>query len=250
MIWRSILLASTLLLTGACQDMGPARTNWSLPTGGATIYSVCANSPTDTTTASCSLSVNTGDTILVWTDNNQLSSLSDSAGNTLTLIGSAVSYYQAWYIVNATSGTHTITANFASGQTWQVIQVADITGAATSSPIDVYALTDTASSSGVGDWSAGPITTTVAGDAVIGFGLASSSTATNDDIAGAVYQPFDAVSGITYSPYGYTYATAYSSQGYVNSATVGSYTFVGTTQATCYSSTCPAVFAEVVAVKP
>lgn len=107
----------------------------------------------------------------------QTATVSDSKGNTWTNVASftaGTGRVRMDYVLNATGGaSHTFTATCGSAD-YPTITVMEFSGVATSSALDVSA-TDFVSG-GSSSHTVGPVTTTDAGDVLIGVGSSPSST--------------------------------------------------------------------------
>lgn len=133
----------------------------------------CTNS-TGSTSMTCELnSVPAGAFIIIDITSDAahpVSSLTDSAGSTVEIQDGGSHLPMTWnvgtwvtrvyYVVNASSGTHTITAQFSSGTPAAILGAHVYTGVASSSPIDVWTsdVHDTANLSGT--YTSPSITTT------------------------------------------------------------------------------------------
>jgi hypothetical protein len=139
----------------------------------------CNTGATTASTISCSVTANPGDILLVLmviNNGTNVTSLIDSGGAASVLIGGATSTDRVYYFQNVSAGSHTITltmsASVSSG--FPYMNVIDLTGVATSSPIDASAFATGA----VGSTQALTITTTTANDILVGgfFQLGAGGT--------------------------------------------------------------------------
>lgn len=111
-----------------------------------------------------------------------LTSITDSLGNTYTLVGNPTSSITGRaamsYVPNVLGGANTVTATF-SGSISSVICVQEISGANASSPLDQSALNaQTNPGTGTDAVTSGTVTTTTAGQYIFGFSGDSNSGAT------------------------------------------------------------------------
>jgi hypothetical protein len=185
------------------------------------VGTACANAPASGfTSTSCTLAANTGDTLLAYTVRGaSFTSITDSQGTTATSVSGASSGTAGIYTYvfrNVGSGSHTITMNFSSSVSYQVLEVIDIPNAGV---IDASAVNS--SSVSTTSWTSGAVTTTTAKDLLVGFAELNVGSYT-------VTPPvFTALSGGGWTGIFPAYYSA---------ATAGSYAFTGNASLGGYAS--------------
>lgn len=118
-----------------------------------------------------------------------VSSVTDSAGNTWTLLSQAsdttnTQGLQLAYAMNATAGATTVTATFSGSTSFRRITLAEYSGVATASALDTSAVKNNGvNTTAANDVTVGPITTTAAGDLIV-CGVMDTANGTNTQTAG------------------------------------------------------------------
>lgn len=133
------------------------------------LVSHCNIGATTASTISCSVTANAGDLLLVSMDINSgtnVTSLVDSGGATAVLIGGTTSTNKVYYFQNVSAGSHTVTLTMSASvpNGFPYMNVIDLTGVATSSPIDASSFATGAA----GSTQTLSITTTAANDILVG----------------------------------------------------------------------------------
>jgi hypothetical protein len=129
----------------------------------------------------CTLTTTSHDALIVFVDSlltATITSVTDSLGATAVLVGGSASNGYAYYFANVASGSHliTVTLNTAVSNAYPQMQVVDVINAAQSSPIDTYAYNvQSTSTTAV---TSGPLTTTGAGEMLIGHALGGGAGGT------------------------------------------------------------------------
>jgi hypothetical protein len=167
--------------------------------------------------------------VVVYPGTSTITSLTDSYGASPVLVATGT-YTSVYYFANVAAGSHGITAALsgAVANAYPMIQAFDVAGAATSSPVDAYSYkSQTTATTAI---TSGSLTTTVAGDMLIG--------STQGGGAGGTYSAG--------SPAFTLVAGSYASQegGYYPATTVGSYAFTANSNVSLPWST------WIIAVKP
>lgn len=133
--------------------------------GVASAGTHCISGNNSASSMSCTLSVSATDTLVVIVFGT-VSSVVDSGGSTPVLIATE-SETSAYYFANVSAGSHTITVTLTTVQSYISMQVVDVVGAATSSPLDTYVYNvQTTSTKSV---TSGSLTTSTAGDLLVGM---------------------------------------------------------------------------------
>lgn len=164
---------------------------WCVP-GQATCWGTNENGGPDTTTATVSISPNSGDLLYGFSRHGTNSTASitfTDAHNTWTKVGSLIantgitSAAQMSYAPNAVAGTYTVTVTFGATVGFGSVFVCNLAGMATSSPLDGAGAT-CVNTTGATSCTSGTFTTTNANDVLV-FSCTVDSTS-NTFTAGAI----------------------------------------------------------------
>jgi hypothetical protein len=140
------------------------------------IGSSCTNVPVNSATStSCTLTAQSGNTIVVFVGNGTPSSVTDSLGATAVEVTSQGSV-SVWTFVNVSTGSHVITASYSTAIPYPVLQSSDVSGAATVSPVDGYSTNVVSTSSTT--FTSGGVTTAGVQDLLVGFIFGSTNAYT------------------------------------------------------------------------
>lgn len=186
-------------------------------TATVSIGSTCNYGSATSSTLTCSLTATAGDTLVVFVYPTNavttLKTMTDSLGASAVLIANPTPGTYAYAFVNVSAGSHTVTATLASAisNAYPMMQVFDVAGASTTSPVDAY----TFNSQGTATTAitSGAITTTSKGDMLIG-----STVPTNNGGSTTITTGTSSFT-IVHGPYGDQ------AGGYLVAGAAGSYTF-------------------------
>ncbi|MGA8938055.1 MAG: hypothetical protein WB439_02715, partial [Acidobacteriaceae bacterium] len=200
-------------LTSSFKDSVSGMTMTNTAANGSAAGPNCKYGAASGATLSCSLTATAGDALIVFIASSVvIDSVVDSGGATDIPIANFGASDHAYYFANVTAGSHTITAKLASSTSYPQLQVVDVAGASSTSPIDNYVTN--VQSTPTTSMTSGPLTTSGNSEELVGFTAGAGAGGTWS--AGS--PAFSLATGF------------YANQiiGTYNAATPGSYTFNAT----------------------
>lgn len=171
-LWPGLLLAQNPMFRS--QNYAPAS-------GGSIAYTgqTCDNASGSGTTLTCTITVSAGNLLIICESGDYTPTNVMAGAATATLVKSAGAWYSGriaacWDVPNVAAGSTLVSVNYPSSTAHNLLKAIEISGASTSSPIDV-------SNSGIvagTTLSSGNVTTTAANELAIGFVVMAGSAPT------------------------------------------------------------------------
>lgn len=200
-------------LTSSFKDSVSGLTMTNTAANGSTAGPNCKYGVASSSSLSCSLTTTAGDALIVFIASGvAINSIVDSGGATDVPIVNFGASDHAYYFANVTAGSHTITAKLASSTSYPQLQVVDVAGASSTSPIDSYVTNIQSTPTTL--MTSGPVTTSGNSEELVGFTAGAG--------AGGTWSAGSPAFSLTTGSYANQVIGSY------NAATPGAYTFKAT----------------------